>query len=92
MDQLIPNKSKEIYADEMSSAMIGFPLSKIIFASIRKVEDGETIKEEVATITINTLSLLNGCRFIINNAQTNSDSLTLQADKMVELVKEMIKK
>ncbi len=84
------NESKEIYADEVISAMIGFPISKIIFSSVKKVEDGKIEKVEAVTIAINTLSLLKGCNFILNSAKNASENIIPKADKFIEEFKQIV--
>lgn len=71
-----PEGIKEIYVDELTSLMLGYPISKISFSSTKQVTTvGDTKKTEVMTVAIPTNVLLQTCNFVVNHIQNNQEYL-----------------
>lgn len=64
----------EIFADELSGMMLGYPVSKLTFSAAKQSgNDGAVEKNNVLTLTLSTHNLLSACKLILNNASDNQD-------------------
>ena len=62
----------EIFTDELAGLMLGYPISKLTFATVKQGKtDSSAEKVQALTLTIPTQSLLNACNLILDSARKN---------------------
>ncbi len=68
------DQNPEIFADELSGMMLGYPVSKLFFSSAsQEGAAGEIAKSKVLTLSIPTQSLLSACKLILDHAIENQE-------------------
>lgn len=69
----------EIFADSLSSVMVGYPISKISFRTATQNLEGSFEYERNLVLAIPTASLAEACKVIIENFNENHEALTAGA-------------
>ena len=94
------NANMEVYVDALGGIMLGYPVSKVTFVTILQngSEQSETMasdkasvtQKDVVTISIPTAALINTCRTILNNLESNKDELILSQEKTAVLFESLL--
>ncbi|GJG96802.1 hypothetical protein [Cupriavidus pauculus] len=90
-----PSPLPEIYVDGISQAIIGAPVSKLVFHSItpqteEQIEEGVESRTVATQIAIPTHQLLSMCQMIVHALKANEQSLTVHYEKLTSQVKEVL--
>lgn len=66
----------EIFADDIMGVMLGYPMSKLTFASSVQTEpNGKASKIPVVAITMSTQSMVTALNFVLEHVNMNKGSL-----------------
>lgn len=88
----------EIYVDNLSGIMLGYPTSKLTFVTIRQDNpnnDPENLATgpgpvPVLTVTMSTQTLINVCNAVLGDIRVNQDALLIATQNATKLLTESL--
>ncbi len=74
-DLTTPDNLPEIFADGTSQAMVGLPVSKVVFHSLQPGDGGVEQRKAVMQLVIGTPALVEFCRNVLSVTQQNEQQI-----------------
>src|SRR5579859_5876757 len=90
-DLTVPDGVLELGVDGISNALIGFPVSKVVFhvVTLPKPDSPVEQRKAVTTITINTLALIQFCQQTLTAFASSREKLEGAAEQFAVRLREM---